>query len=98
MTRARLLLDALAALAGVPALRLWQARRIAYGWAIAGGRPGYEVLDVTPLSRLRAAVAGREPGYTGDLLDPDLTTTLVERRGYQFWVRDPFTRAWGRWL
>lgn len=81
---------------GPPALRGWQAKRIAYGYTISQQRPGYLVVRVARRSRYRLAVTGHEPGYLG--VAPDVTVTLVERRGYQLWVRDPFTEGWRRWL
>ena len=83
----------------VPPLREWQAKRVAYGYAIAGDRPLYVVTGTARRSRHRVAVTAREPGSgPADTLEPDVTVTLVERRGFQFWVRDPFTGGWSRWL
>lgn len=81
-----------------PALRAWQASRVAYGYAIHQRRPGYVVVDTERRSRYRIAVTGHEPGYLFLEDGPDVTVTLVERRGYQLWVRDPFTGNRSRWL
>lgn len=83
-----------------PALRGWQARRVAYSYTIAQKRPAYTVVKLEHRSSYRIAVTGHEPGYLcGNVeCEPDVTVTLVERRGYQFWVRDPFVHHWKRWL
>lgn len=81
-----------------PALRGWQARRIAYGYAVQQERPGYVVRRVIRRSKYRIEVIGNEPGYLGPLEGPDVTHTMIERRKYQLWVRDPFSRDWSRWL
>lgn len=83
---------------GPPTLRNWQAKRIAYGYAIQQQRPGYTVVKLERRSRHRIAVTGHEPGYLGPLDGPDVTVTLIERRDYQFWVFDPLIRDWQRWL
>lgn len=80
----------------VPPLREWQAKRVAYGYAVQQRRPGYRVVKTRRVSPSRVAVHGEEPGYLGEA--PDVTVTLVERRRFQFWVRDPFTGRWVRWL
>lgn len=87
---------------GGPSLHRWQAKRIAYGYAIQQQRPAYRVVAVTCRKR-RCRVIGHEPGYLCEVGDcePDVTTTLVERRGRrgcQFWVRDPLAYFWRRWL
>jgi hypothetical protein len=89
---------ATAADTGTPALRSWQAKRIAYNYAIKEQRPLYVVTNVRCLSKYRCVARGEEPGYLDFDAGPDVTRTLIERRGYQFWVRDPFSRYWRRWL
>ena len=80
-----------------PALRKWQARRVVYGYAIREQRPLFRVTGVS-CSGFRCRVVGEEPGYLFLEDGPDVTVTLVERRRFQFWVRDPFSRVWVRWL
>lgn len=82
-----------------PALREWQAKRVAYGYAVAQLRPGYVVVGAARVSRYRIAVTGNEPGSgPADILELDVTVTLVERRRYALWLRDPFVSNWLRWL
>jgi len=84
--------------ADAPPLRAWQAKRIAYNYAIQQKRPGYLAVDVRCPRRYRCRVIGHEPGYLFEEDGPDVTLTLVERRRYALWVRDPFSEVWYRWL
>ena len=98
VTRGTLLRDALRRAVSSPGLRLWQARRVAYSYAAQQQRPAYKVVKVKRLSNVRVAVTGEETGYLFPEDGPDVTVTLVERRNYQFWLKDPFLRSWVRWL
>lgn len=80
----------------VPPLHKWQAARVARWLAFDQHRPLYRVVRMRNVSPVRVKVVGHEPGYLGD--NPDVTTTVVERRIFQLWVRDPWTGDWSRRL
>lgn len=85
---------------GPPSLREWQAKRVTVAHARAQRRPGFRVERTARLGVYRIRVCWSEPGYLGPLDGRDYGCDLVERRGYELWLRDDAVMGgfWVRWL
>lgn len=83
-----------------PSLRVWQAKRVDSAYALENLRPDFRVERAARINRRTVRVCWSEPGYVLPMDGRDYGCDLVQRRSYEWWIRDDSVGSpfWVRWL